>query len=396
MDFEETRDLWKKFESLRPLFKKGGKLEKLYPLFEAQESFLFVPPVTAKRAPHVRDAMDIKRLMSTVIVALLPCLLWGMYNVGYQKLAALGQTPGVFDCFLHGAWHMLPIVITSYAVGGVWEVLFAVVRKHEINEGFLVTGMLFPLTCPPTLPLWMVAAGISFGVVIGKEVFGGTGMNILNPALTARAFVFFAYPAFMSGDAVWTAVDSTLAVDAWSGATPLSVAAASQGSGVVQTLNAAGYTWLDGLLGTMPGSMGEVSALACLIGAAVLVASGVGSFRVMIAMAAGGIVGSFLMNAVAGDASPGIMWMPWQYHLVYGGFAFGLVYMATDPVSSAATATGKLIYGFLIGVLAILIRAVNPAYPEGVMLAILFMNVFAPLVDHFVVQANVRRRLARV
>jgi Na+-transporting NADH:ubiquinone oxidoreductase subunit B len=396
MDFEETRDLWKRFESLRPLFKKGGKLEKLYPLFEAQESFLFVPPFTTKRAPHVRDAMDIKRLMSMVIVALLPCLLWGMYNVGFQKLAALGEPTGVFQCFLHGAWHMLPIVIVSYAVGGVWEVLFAVVRKHEINEGFLVTGMLFPLTCPPTLPLWMVAAGISFGVVIGKEVFGGTGMNILNPALTARAFVFFAYPAFISGDTVWTAADPALAVDGWSGATPLAVAAASHGSEVIQSLNAAGYTWLDGLLGTMPGSMGEVSALACLIGAVVLVAAGVGSFRVMISMAAGGIAGALLMNAVAGDGSPGIMWLPWQYHLVYGGFAFGLVYMATDPVSSAATATGKLIYGFLIGVLAVLIRAVNPAYPEGVMLAILFMNVFAPLVDHFVVQANVRRRLARV
>jgi Na+-transporting NADH:ubiquinone oxidoreductase subunit B len=233
-------------------------------------------------------------------------------------------------------------------------------------------------------------------VVIGKEVFGGTGMNILNPALTARAFVFFAYPAFISGDTVWTAADPALAVDGWSGATPLAVAAASHGSEVIQSLNAAGYTWLDGLLGTMPGSMGEVSALACLIGAVVLVAAGVGSFRVMISMAAGGIAGALLMNAVAGDGSPGIMWLPWQYHLVYGGFAFGLVYMATDPVSSAATATGKLIYGFLIGVLAVLIRAVNPAYPEGVMLAILFMNVFAPLVDHFVVQANVRRRLARV
>jgi Na+-transporting NADH:ubiquinone oxidoreductase subunit B len=242
----------------------------------------------------------------------------------------------------------------------------------------------------------MVAAGVSFGVVIGKEVFGGTGMNVLNPALTARAFVFFAYPAFMSGDAVWTAVDPALAVDGWTGATPLSIAAAAHGADVVQALEAGGYTWLDGFLGTMPGSMGEVSALACLIGAAVLVASGVGSFRVMAGMALGGIAGAFLMNAAVGSSSPGIMALPWHYHLVYGGFAFGLVYMATDPVSSAATATGKWIYGFLIGVLAVLIRAVNPAYPEGVMLAILFMNVFAPLVDHFVVKANVRRRLARV
>lgn len=396
MDFEETRDLWKKFESLKPHFKKGGRLEKLYPLFEAQESFLFVPPLTARRAPHVRDAMDIKRLMSTVIVALMPCFLWGMYNVGFQKLAALGEPTGIFACFLHGAWHMLPIVLVSYVAGGVWEVLFAVVRKHEINEGFLVTGMLFPLTCPPTLPLWMVAAGVSFGVVIGKEVFGGTGMNVLNPALTARAFVFFAYPAFMSGDTVWTAVDPARAIDGWSGATPLAIAAASHGSGVVHALNAAGYTWLDGFLGTLPGSMGEGSTLACLIGATILVATGVGSFRVMISMALGGIAGAFLMGAVAGDSSAGVMSLPWQYHLVYGGFAFGLVYMATDPVSSAATALGKWIYGFLIGVMAILIRAVNPAYPEGVMLAILFMNVFAPLVDHFVVRSNVRRRLARV
>jgi Na+-transporting NADH:ubiquinone oxidoreductase subunit B len=319
-----------------------------------------------------------------------------MYNVGFQKLAALGEPTGIFQCFLHGAWHMLPIVLVSYAVGGVWEVLFAVVRKHEINEGFLVTGMLFPLTCPPTLPLWMVAAGVSFGVVIGKEVFGGTGMNVLNPALTARAFVFFAYPAFMSGDTVWTAANPALAVDGWSGATPLAIVAASQGTAVVEALNGAGYTWLDGFLGTMPGSMGEVSALACLVGALILVATGIGSFRVMISMALGGVAGAFLMNAAAGETSAGIMALPWQYHLVYGGFAFGLVYMATDPVSSAATATGKWIYGFLIGVLAVLIRAVNPAYPEGVMLAILFMNVFAPLVDHFVVRANVRRRLARV
>jgi Na+-transporting NADH:ubiquinone oxidoreductase subunit B len=396
MDFEETRDLWKKFQEIKPRFQQGGRFARFFPLFEAQESFLFVSPHTARRAPHVRDAMDIKRLMSTVIVALLPCILWGMYNVGFTKLSALGQPTGVFSCFVQGAWHMLPIVIVSYAAGGFWEVLFAVVRRHEINEGFLVTGILFPLTCPPTLPLWMVAAGISFGVVIGKEVFGGTGMNVLNPALTARAFVFFAYPAFMSGDSVWTALGSGQAVDGWSGATPLAVAAAAKGPGVVDALQAAGYGWMDGFLGRLPGSMGEVSALACLLGAVVLVATGVGSWRIMVSMAAGGFLGSLLMNAAAGPGSPGIMYLPGSYHLVLGGFAFGMVFMATDPVSAASTKVGKWIYGLLIGVLAVLIRAVNPAYPEGVMLAILFMNVFAPLIDHFVVKANVRRRLARV
>jgi Na+-transporting NADH:ubiquinone oxidoreductase subunit B len=399
LDFEETRDLWKQFQSMRRLFEKGGPLERLYPLFEAQETFLFVPPTATKSAVHVRDAMDIKRLMSMVIVALVPCILMGMYNVGYQKLVALGETAGFFACLMHGAWHMLPIVITSYAVGGIWEVTFAIVRRHEINEGFLVTGILFPLTCPPTLPLWMVAAGISFGVVIGKEVFGGTGMNVLNPALTARAFVFFAYPAFMSGDQVWTAVNTTkqTVVDSFTGATPLAIAAQSDaGQGVVRAIESAGYSWSHAFLGLIPGSIGEVSALGCVLGAIILIATGVGSWRIMVSMVLGGIAGSYLMSAVASPTSAGIMTLPWTWQLVVGGFAFGCVYMATDPVSAAATSTGMWIYGFLIGVLSILIRAVNPAYPEGVMLAILFMNVFAPLIDHFVVQSNVRRRLARV
>ncbi|NNE43811.1 MAG: NADH:ubiquinone reductase (Na(+)-transporting) subunit B, partial [Gemmatimonadetes bacterium] len=331
-----------------------------------------------------------------VVVALFPAILWGMYNVGFQKLAALGEPTALFSCLYHGAWHMLPIILVSYAVGGVWEVTFAIVRKHEINEGFLVTGMLFPLTCPPTLPLWMVAAGISFGIVIGKEVFGGTGMNILNPALTARAFVFFAYPAYMSGDSVWTAVDPKLAVDGWTGATPLSVAAASNGPDVMGALSAANYIWMQAFLGQIPGSMGEVSALAALLGAVILIITGVGAWRIMVSMVAGGLVGAFLMNAVAGSASAGIMHLSGLWHLVVGGFAFGVVFMATDPVSAASTTIGKYIYGFLAGVLSVLIRAVNPAYPEGVMLAILFMNVFAPLIDHFVVKRNVARRLARV
>ncbi|MBZ0269375.1 NADH:ubiquinone reductase (Na(+)-transporting) subunit B [bacterium] len=392
LDFEETRDLWKKFEELRPHFSKGGRFERLYPLFEAKESFLFVLPHTAKGRTHVRDAMDIKRLMSTVIVALLPCILWGMWNVGYQKLTALGEPAGLVASLLHGAWHVLPIILVSYLVGGIWEVTFAIVRKHEINEGFLVTGMLFPLVCPPTLPLWMVAAAISFGTVIGKEVFGGTGMNILNPALTARAFAFFAYPAQMSGDAVWRAGGP----DAMSGATPLAVAAQARGPEVVGALATHGITFRDSFLGLIPGSIGEVSALACLLGAGVLIVTGVGAWRIMVSMVVGGLVGGVLMNAGAGPSSAGIMHLPPHWHLVVGGFAFGCVYMATDPVSAAATHVGKLIYGFLIGVLAVLIRAVNPAYPEGVMLAILFMNVFAPLIDHFVVKRNIKRRLARV
>jgi Na+-transporting NADH:ubiquinone oxidoreductase subunit B len=395
MQFEETRDLYNKLEDLKPLFKPGGKFGWAYPLFEANETFLFIPGVTAPRAPHVRDKMDIKRLMSTVVVALMPVILIGMYNVGLQKLGALGQPTPWFACLGHGAWHMLPIVLVSYIVGGVWEVLFAVVRKHEINEGFLVTGMLFPLTCPPDLPLWMVAAGISFGIVIGKEVFGGTGMNVLNPALTARAFVFFAYPAYMSGE-VWTAVDPTQVVDGWSGATPLAVAAEAVGPDAVAAIQQSGVSLVQAFMGVIPGSMGEVSTFACLLGAAVLIASGVGSWKIMFSMLLGGIGGSFFINAVAGPTSSGIMSLPWMWQLCLGGFAFGLVFMATDPVSAAATHTGKWIYGFLTGFLAILVRTVNPAYPEGVMLAILFMNVFAPLIDHFVVRANMRRRLARV
>lgn len=396
LDFEETRDLWKKFETLRPHFEKGGRFEKLYPLFEAKETFLFVRPDTANGQVHVRDAMDMKRLMITVVVALFPCILWGMWNTGFQKLTALGQDPGLWASLGHGAWHMLPIILVSYLVGGIWEVTFAIVRKHEINEGFLVTGILFPLVCPPTLPLWMVALGITFGTVIGKEVFGGTGMNILNPALTARAFVFFAYPAQMSGDSVWTAANAAQTVDGWSGATPLSIAAAEPGANVVAALQAQGFGFRESFLGIIPGSMGEVSTLACLIGAVILVGTGIGAWRIMVSMVLGGLVGGFLMNMAAGPESFGIMHLPPHWHLILGGFAFGCVFMATDPVSAAATHTGKLIYGFLIGVLAVLIRAVNPAYPEGVMLAILFMNVFAPLIDHFVVQANVKRRLARV
>ena len=382
---------------MRPHFEQGGRFAKLYPVFEAAESFLFVQGKTTRGRVHVRDAMDIKRLMSMVVVAVLPAMVVGAYNVGFQALSALGQTTGLWDCLVLGAWKMLPIVLVSYAAGGFWEVLFAVVRRHEINEGFLVTGILFPLTCPPTLPLWMVAVGISFGVVIGKEVFGGTGMNILNPALTARAFVFFAYPAFISGDKVWKAVNPAKdqLVDTFTGATPLAVAAAAKAETVAVALGDAGYSFRSLLTGLVPGSMGETSAAAIGLGALVLVVTGVASWRIMVGCVAGGLGAGLLMNAVAGPASSGVMALPAHWHLVMGGFAFGTVFMATDPVSAAATGTGKWIYGFLVGFLAILVRVVNPAYPEGMMLAILFMNIFAPLVDHFVVQANIRRRLTR-
>ncbi|MAF26573.1 MAG: NADH:ubiquinone reductase (Na(+)-transporting) subunit B [Gemmatimonadota bacterium] len=391
------RGLYGRIDAMRPHFEQGGRFAKLYPVFEAAESFLFVQGKTTRGRVHVRDAMDIKRLMSMVVVAVLPAMVVGAYNVGFQALSALGQTTGLWDCLVLGAWKMLPIVLVSYAAGGFWEVLFAVVRRHEINEGFLVTGILFPLTCPPTLPLWMVAVGISFGVVIGKEVFGGTGMNILNPALTARAFVFFAYPAFISGDKVWKAVNPAKdqLVDTFTGATPLAVAAAAKAETVAIALGDAGYSFRSLLTGLVPGSMGETSAAAIGLGALVLVVTGVASWRIMVGCVAGGLGAGLLMNAVAGPASSGVMALPAHWHLVMGGFAFGTVFMATDPVSAAATGTGKWIYGFLVGFLAILVRVVNPAYPEGMMLAILFMNIFAPLVDHFVVQANIRRRLTR-
>ncbi|MDP6461857.1 MAG: NADH:ubiquinone reductase (Na(+)-transporting) subunit B [Gemmatimonadota bacterium] len=391
------RGLYGRIDAMRPHFEQGGRFAKLYPVFEAAESFLFVQGKTTRGRVHVRDAMDIKRLMSMVVVAVLPAMVVGAYNVGFQALSALGQTTGLWDCLVLGAWKMLPIVLVSYAAGGFWEVLFAVVRRHEINEGFLVTGILFPLTCPPTLPWWMVAVGISFGVVIGKEVFGGTGMNILNPALTARAFVFFAYPAFISGDKVWKAVNPAKdqLVDTFTGATPLAVAAAAKAETVAVALGDAGYSFRSLLTGLVPGSMGETSAAAIGLGALVLVVTGVASWRIMVGCVAGGLGAGLLMNAVAGPASSGVMALPAHWHLVMGGFAFGTVFMATDPVSAAATGTGKWIYGFLVGFLAILVRVVNPAYPEGMMLAILFMNIFAPLVDHFVVQANIRRRLTR-
>lgn len=383
-------------------FDKGGRLEKLYPLYEAADTFLFTPGIAAKGSVHVRDGIDLKRTMVTVAMALMPCILMAMYNTGFQAQLALesmgkaevagwrgmifNQLSGVdssnlISCFLLGFLYFFPIFLVTNAVGGLWEALFASVRKHEINEGFLVTGLLFPLTLPPTIPLWQVAIGITFGVVIGKEIFGGTGKNFLNPALTARAFLFFAYPAEISGDAVWTAADG------YTGATILGQAALEGMSGVT-------YTWWQAFIGVIPGSMGETSAIACLLGAGFLVLTGIGSWRIMLSMTLATVAFAWLLNIVGSDTNPMFAMTP-AWHLVVGGFAFGAVFMATDPVSASMTQKGQYFYGALIGLMVILVRVINPAFPEGVMLAILFGNVFAPLIDYFVVNSNVKRRKLR-
>jgi Na+-transporting NADH:ubiquinone oxidoreductase subunit B len=390
-------------------FEPGGKLHKLHALWEAQDTFLYTPGKVTQGNTHVRDGVDLKRVMVTVVVALLPTIIMAMYNTGLQahRAIAAGAVPlaswqtramqglglafdpsDLLACVVHGALYFLPVLVVTFAAGGAAETLFATVRKHEINEGFLVTGMLLPLTLPPTIPLWEVALGVLFGVVIGKEVFGGTGMNILNPALTARAFLFFAYPAQMSGDAVWIAAKT--GPDAYSGATLLARAAVDGTAG----LQGGGTSWLDAFFGFIPGSMGETSTLACLIGAAILVLTGIGSWRIMVGLLGGSAAMVWLLNSV-GSSTNMLMNVPFHWQIVLGGWAFGAVFMATDPVSAAHTNTGRWIYGFFIGVMAILVRVLNPAYPEGMMLAILFMNVFASTIDHFVVRANVRRRQAR-
>jgi Na+-transporting NADH:ubiquinone oxidoreductase subunit B len=376
-------------ERIEPLFEKGGKLEKLYPAYDAFATLAFVLPNRTEAGAHIRDDFDSKRMMVTVILALIPCTLVGIYNIGLQRLLAMGVEPALAPALVQGLIRFLPILIVTYAVGLGWEFLFAVVRRHEVSEGFLVSGFLVALIVPPSIPLWQLAVATTFGVIIGKEIFGGTGMNIFNPALVIRAFLFFAYPVQISGDLVWVA-------DARTAATPLALIAegAQSAPDVLAELTAAGFTWWNMFVGSIPGSIGETSTLAILLGAVLLVATGVGSWRVMLSMLAGGIVMALLLNLVA-PSPASFAALPPHYHLVMGGFAFGLVYMATDPVSAAATSTGKWIYGAIVGALSILVRTVNPAYPEGVMLAILFMNMFAPLIDHYVVKANMRRRLAR-
>ncbi|PKL38532.1 MAG: NADH:ubiquinone reductase (Na(+)-transporting) subunit B [Spirochaetae bacterium HGW-Spirochaetae-1] len=380
-------------KKIEPHFTRGGKLELFYPIFEMVVTITFVGPKRTEKGAHIRDYYDIKRLMISVIYAGLPAMAFGMFNAGYQHFASMGRYPGFFECMTRGAFLVVPLFIVVYAVGGFWEILFAVVRKHEINEGFLVTGFLLPLIVPPAIPWWQLAIAVSFGVVVGKELFGGTGMNVFNPALVARAFLFFAYPASISGDGVWTAFGQNM-VDTYTAATPLAVAAVQGPLPIVDVLAQKGYTFWTMFLGLIPGSVGETSTMAILMGAAFLLLNGVASWRTMISVFAGGTVMALVFNAVA--PSPGsVMALPPHYHLVMGGFAFGAVFMATDPVSSAATDIGKIFYGFFIGVLAILVRVLNPAYPEGMMLAILFMNAFAPLIDNIVVWFNVRRRRRR-
>ena len=390
----------------RPMFEKGGKFEQFFYAFEAGETFLFSPNhTTGIKGAQVKDAVDLKRMMITVVVAMIPALLFGIYNTGHQSLLATGQTAGLWENFgdksLIGLQLVLPIVIVAYAAGGLVEATFAVIRKHPINEGFLVTGMLIPLVVPATTPLWQVAMATVFAVVIAKEVFGGTGMNILNVAMTARAFLYFAYPAQISGDQVWTYLGDKAAVDGFSGATALSVVydAGVQNVNAVEALNNHNSVLGEGLfsfynmfMGWIPGSIGETSTLMCLIGAAILIGTGVASWKIIVSGFAGAYVMALVMNLLAVNE---YMALPPQYHWVMGGLAFGIVFMATDPVSAAQTETGKWIYGFLIGVLTIIIRVTNPAYPEGIMLAVLFMNVVAPLIDYYVVKANKTRRLQR-
>ncbi len=395
--------LRKTLDKYEPHFHRGGKWERFYALYEAIDTALYKPADVTKNGAHVRDGIDLKRVMITVWIATFPTMFFGMWNVGYQAnsiMADLGMASqegwrgafiallagynaeSVWDNMIHGAAYFLPIYMTTFIVGGFWEVLFASVRKHEVNEGFFVSSILFALCCPPDLPLWMVALGISFGIVIGKEVFGGTGKNFLNPALTGRAFLYFAYPAYMSGDAVWTAVDG------YTGATMLSVAASEGMAGLTESI-----AWSDAFLGTIQGSIGETSTLAILFGAALLLTMRIASWRIMAGVLLGSGLLSLLFNSI--ESSNPMFALPFYWHWVIGGFAFGTVFMATDPVSASMTNTGKFYYGALIGVMVILIRVVNPAFPEGIMLAILFANLFAPLIDHFVVQSNVDRRLAR-
>jgi Na+-transporting NADH:ubiquinone oxidoreductase subunit B len=392
-----------------PVFEKGGRLEKLYPLYEMIDTITFTPGHVTRTGSHIRDGLDLKRMMFTVVIALQPVVIWAMYNAGFQAANAISQgaTPldswqtwvytdllglafdpaNILACFVYGALFFVPIALVVNASGGLVEVLFSVIRKHEVNEGFLVTGALIPLILPPTIPLWMVALGTIFGVVFAKEVFGGTGMNFLNPALTARAGLFFAYPAAMSGDAPWIAANFQ-GVDSFSGATILASAAA----GPVDFGDTA--AWWNSFIGLEPGSLGETSALLCLIGAGLLLFTRIGSWRTMAGVTLGTAAIVFLFNAIGSETNP-MFAMPFHWHIVAGGWMFGMVFMATDPVSSAYTRIGKWWYGIGIGVMVVLVRVVNPAYPEGMMLAILFMNMFAPLIDHFVIRRNVKRRMLR-
>lgn len=395
-------------DDMEPHFTKGGKYQSLYALYEAVDTIFYSPSRVTTAEPHVRDGIDLKRVMITVWLAAFFPMFYGMYNLGFQANSAImamgldgsgdwhepiiallaGHDPSsLWDNVVFGAVHFIPIYAVVFVVGGFWEVLFAIKRGHEINEGFFVTSILFALIVPPDIPLWQAALGISFGVVVGKEVFGGTGKNFLNPALTGRAFLYFAYAPNMSGDAVWTAVDG------FSGATPLGQIA-TEGMPAIAVATGSELTWLDAFFGQMQGSIGETSTLAILLGAIVLLVTRIASWRIMAGVFFGMCAMATLLNVVGSDSNPAFA-TPWYWHFVLGGFAFGMVYMATDPVSASMTNTGKWIFGGLIGVMTVIIRVINPAYPEGIMLAILFANLFAPLIDYYVVKANIRRRRAR-
>lgn len=396
-------------DRVEPHFEKGGRLERLYPLYEMIDTITYTPGHVTRTGSHIRDGLDLKRMMFTVVIALQPVVIWAMYNTGLQAANAISQgaTPldvwqtwvftqllgmsfdpaNIVSCMVYGALFFVPIALVVNMSGGLAEVVFSVTRKHEVNEGFLVTGALIPLILPPAIPLWMVALGTIFGVVFAKEVFGGTGMNFLNPALTSRAFLFFAYPAAMSGDAPWIAANFQ-GVDSFSGATILAQAAA----GPVDFGDTG--AWWNAFVGLEPGSLGETSALLCLVGAVVLLVTRIGSWRTMLGVTIGTAALVYLFNAIGSDTNP-MFAMPFHWHIVAGGWMFGMVFMATDPVSSAYTNVGKWWYGIGIGVMVVLVRVVNPAYPEGMMLAILFMNMFAPLIDHFVIRRNVKRRMLR-
>jgi len=399
-------------DRIEPNFESGGKYEKFYPLYEAVDTIFYAPGTTTKASAHVRDGIDLKRIMITVWCCTFPAIFFGAYFLGQNAAEAISSgasapdglrgavieilvgaeywlSPTIWSNLVYGFAYFLPIYLTVFLVGGFWEVLFASVRKHEVNEGFFVTSILFSLTCPPDLPLWQAALGITFGVVVGKEVFGGTGKNFLNPALTGRAFLYFAYPAQISGDAVWVAADG------YTGATALGMLAQDG----VQALSAStqaisGFSWFDAFVGNIPGSIGEVSTFAILLGGSVLLLQGIANWRIVLGVFLGMVLTSSLFNILGSDTNP-MFSVPWYWHLVVGGFAFGMIFMATDPVSAAMTNKGKYWYGGLIGLMTVLIRVVNPAFPEGIMLAILFANLFAPLMDHFVVQANIKRRELR-
>lgn len=390
--------LQKKFDQIKPHFEKGGKWEKFYPIYEGHRTIFFSPDlITGKKGTQIKDGIDLKRMMMTVIISMIPCLIFGIWNVGHQHYIATGVEATLLDKFIIGAWKVVPIIAVSYAVGLLTEFTFCVIKQTPVEEGFLVSGLLIPLVMPPSIPLWQVGLATLFAVIIGKEVFGGTGMNILNVALLARAFLYFAYPSQISGD-VWTYLGDKTPVDGYSGATMLAYGAEAAAN-KVNMFELAGSHWYAGMfdfwnmfIGIIPGSIGETSTLMCLVGAVILVATGVGSWKIIVSVFLGAYAMGTLFNIFGGNS---FLEMPAQYHLVVGGLAFGAVFMATDPVSASHTEVGKWIYGFLIGVITVLIRVVNPAYPEGIMLAVLFMNVFAPLIDFYVVEANKKRRLKR-